>query len=257
MEKLVLVTGCMLMMACTGESEQSSGSLASEATAAISQMERTDAEAVEGCNEAIPECTEEDAETEACMVLKGHCKTLDGDLAEVRGPAVGCWHKVADCEETGEETCDAEAETCDRFDDDLHANRKPIIGCAEIAEMCLAEAAEVDDDVATCEALIAKCEKVVEWATKAEHARFDGDKEGDDECRRHAEEEVPGDWSPRHPNGGMDGDHSGHRGDGEGYDGPSGEHCDADAGVAQDAPPTGRPDDGEITGGPRDGERGG
>lgn len=165
-----------LLLACGAAGGESTSDDFGRATTAMELLEDADTEAFESCRNSLEHCLDlpDAAPSEVCSELADHCAALEERLAEVRGPAMGCWRGVQACLEHAppQAECHDTANRCDELDDDLDEHRGPVVECSEKVQACLVAVPE--GGVYACDELAAACEHVGELAARAEEARAQG-----------------------------------------------------------------------------------
>lgn len=152
-----------LALGCAAEGTKVDTQL-SQASAAIDALTARDDTTVGLCAAAAARCSAElpdAAGSTACIRLTEQCEKLGERLAEVRGPAVGCWRGIEACEANA--PADAECPDplqCEVLENEGEATRDPVVACAGRVEACLARAVEAPESAVACDAIAASCERI-------------------------------------------------------------------------------------------------
>lgn len=177
------VLGLAFAMGCGSNATKSDVQL-SQAEAAIEALAERDDASVGLCTAAAERCSADlpdAAGSTACARLTEECANLEQRLAEVRGPAVGCWRGVEACEQNApaEAECPA-AEDCASLEEGLEEDRDPVVECATRVEECLARAVETPESGVACENIQSACENIGGLAAEAARARGEGGADADE-----------------------------------------------------------------------------
>jgi hypothetical protein len=166
MKKLVVSSlGLLSVLGCAEIEPKPETRELSRAAAAIRALSELDDKAVAACQRAVDACEErvpDAAGVDVCERLAARCTALNERLAEERGPAVGCWTAIENCEQNTPEQaqCSRDPARCEGLADEVAQDRDKAVKCEARVQSCLTRAADLPEAaLVACENIAAVCER--------------------------------------------------------------------------------------------------
>lgn len=185
MRKALSTVGLLAGLACNTTPAEPAPSTSERATAALQALVARDTDAVSRCQRAVDACNArvpDAAGNGVCTRLADRCAALEERLAELRGPAEGCWRAAATCDDAAPETarCPSDLALCGGMSEDAATDRDQALECEARVQACLLRAQDLPAAaLVACENMAAACDRVA--ANRADAGDGDaGAASGDD-----------------------------------------------------------------------------